>query len=248
MPTKELIEKLDRNTSIGDYSLAIPGSASILGSLIARMSNPYSEKLVEDIFTKLNKRDPLGSTPAAINKMLAPLKQEEAVGVKYRSVKDPKETAPIAAANEEGGKKTILYNRNNVGGSGILHEFGHLSERGPKVNQKLYSLSKGLYPLGLLSAAGVGGYETGKGETVAAPYVAGGAVGIGLPHLIEEIRASANARHIAKKYGLPKPIGLNRALAWYILKPSTAAGMLAALGVGYGASRLAKEHKRTTWF
>lgn len=238
MPIQDILDQLNEATTIdGDYSLALPAGAGLTGAALTGALANKSNSLIEKLFTKLHKQDTIAPA-GAVDKLrnAAAIVKEQIPGVAF--VQRPPDTGPGAWSAEGDGVRTINFNPKNVSGSTLFHEAGHLTPGKAKVPSVLYQLSKSLYGPMLLSSAGIGGYELGNSDSKYAPAVLAATAGVGLPHLLEELRASAVARRIAKSRGLPKPFGLNRAFMTYLTHPATAAGVLAALGTGYAASKL----------
>ena len=221
-----LVEKLLRASGLDqNQDVTIPAAAGLGGAGVALATDRPASKLVDMIMALANKRDPISQEQSR------QVIRRELPGTAFKS-------APGSAAFTLAGDKAIYHDKKVHRGSTMLHEAGHLSDRGGKVPNKLYQLSKRMYPLGAISAAGFGGYEAGEGEAKISPYAALAAALIGAPHLYEEGRASMNAHHFASKAKLPRPNGALRALGSYVAKPSMLAGALTAAGLGYGASKL----------
>lgn len=238
MPIADLLDKLNDATTIdGDYSLALPAGAGLTGAAMAGSLAGKSNSLIEKLFTKLHAQDPIAATGQKDKlRAVAQHVTESVPGVAFEQ--RMKDTSPLAWSTENEGARAINFNPKNIGGSTLLHEAGHLTPGNAKVPGALYQLSKSLYGPMLLSAAGISGYELGNNDSKYAPAVAAATAGVGLPHLLEELRASHVARRLAKAKGFPKPKGLNRAFMTYLMHPSIAAGVIAALGTGYAASKL----------
>lgn len=238
MPISDLLAKLNDATTIdGDYSLALPAGAGLTGAALSGALSGKSNSLIEKLFTKLHATDPIAATGQKEKlRAVAGHIMESVPGVVIEQRKQ--DTGPWAWSTENEGQRAININPKNVGGSTLLHEAGHLTPGSAKVPNTLYQLSKSLYGPMLLSAAGIGGYELGNKDSKYAPIVAAATAGVGLPHLLEELRASHVARRLAKAKAWPKPHGLNRAFSTYLMNPAVAAGVLAALGTGYAASKI----------
>lgn len=239
MPIADLLDKLNDATTIdGDYSLALPAGAGLTGAALTGAVAGKSNSLIDKLFTQLHKRDPIAAAGDKEKlRAVASIIKEQIPGVAFAQRPTPPPD-PMAYAFENPAGRGINFNPKDIGGSTLLHEAGHLTPGKAKVPNVLYQLSKSLYGPMLLSAAGIGGYELGNQDSKYAPAVLAATAGVGLPHLLEEMRASSVARRIAKARGLPKPHGLNRAFMTYLMHPATAAGALAALGTGYAASKL----------
>lgn len=132
--------------------------------------------------------------------------------------------------------RTILLGQPTSMSAG-LHELGHaMSPKNliEKLSNKLYIPSRALGPLGIIPS-----YYAAKSDD---PMTSAGLFGlsgaISAPMIIEEMRASRNARNIAKKYNLPKLKGLKRALSTYLL--TAAAPVTGGIGAYMAGSYFGK--------
>ncbi len=221
-----LLEKLLNAVNMQDHEdIAIPAAAGVGGALVTAATDKPVNALIAKMMAHANKNDPIPLN-AAKNVV-----RKELPGTAFKS-------APGSSAFTIPGERAIYHDKAEHKGSTILHEAGHLHDRGVRTPDRLYGASKRLYPLAAISAAGFGGYDAAEGQANISPYAALATALIGAPHLSEEVRATSNARHLAKAHGLSKPRGLTRALMTYAGKPSMLAGALTAAGLGYGANKL----------
>lgn len=229
-----LPKQVNDATTIYGQNVGVPLLGTGLGALASHLMAPADNALVKAMALSAEKNDPVTRQMAGtvINRELpGPVKILRATNFDdWQAAADP-------------DSKTIFVSpKSKVKGSTLLHEAGHLKANEPKAMRTLSALGHKLSPYQLMTAAALFGNELGKDKDnrnmLLASLVGGSGVAMRLPTIISEIKASNFARNAAKTHGLPKPVGLNRALASYVASPGLLLGAALAGGTAYGINKL----------
>jgi hypothetical protein len=229
-----LPKQVNDATTVYGQNVGIPLLGTGLGALASHLMHPTDDKLVEMLAASADKNDPISRAQAGLA-----IKRELPGFSKLQRVPGMSDHQAFSNVDD---KAILLSPSSKVRGSALLHEAGHLKADEPRAMRTMSALGHKLSPYQLMTAAALFGNELGKDKEdrnmLLASLVGGSGVAMRLPTVLSELKASNIARQMAKTHGLPKPKGLNRALASYIASPGLLLGSALAGGAAYGINKL----------